>query len=133
MSVEKLRIVSGFVGGLLMVACATTNIDLPPVTDTPTGERLPGKIIWRDLLTHDPQGSQKFYGELFGWDFESIGGAAGLGSDSAYALIRHNGELIGGMIDTVALDDRNDISQWIVLMSVGDIDAAAAKFNSRRR
>ena len=110
----------------LFAACATVNIDLPSVTDSSTGERLPGKVIWRDLLTNDSVASQKFYGDLFGWEFESVGAAAGLGSDSAYTLIRHNGRLIGGMIDTVALNDRADISQWVVSMSVVDIDAAVA-------
>jgi predicted enzyme related to lactoylglutathione lyase len=28
------------------------------------------------------------------------------------------------MIDTLALNNRNDISQWVVLMSVEDIDAS---------
>jgi predicted enzyme related to lactoylglutathione lyase len=130
MSGIKLRGVSGFVGALLITACATINIDLPAVTDSPAGDRQPGKIIWRDLLTHDPEGSQRFYSELFGWQFESVGAASGFSSNSAYTLIRHNGKLIGGMIDTVALNGKNDISQWVVLMSVDDIDAAAAKFST---
>ncbi len=130
MSAKKIRVVSGLLGALLFTACATVNIDLPAVTDTATGARLPGKIIWRDLLTHDPEASQRFYEELFGWEFENIGGASGLKSNSAYTLIRHDGRLIGGMIDTVALNGRNDISQWIVLMSVDDVESAAAKFST---
>ena len=127
MSVKKRRVVCGLLSAILLTACATVNIDLPSVTEAPTGERLPGKVIWRDLLTHDPDGSQKFYEALFGWEFESIGNSAGLGSDSSYKLIRHNGRLIGGMIDTMALNNRDDISQWVVLMSVEDIDAGVVK------
>ena len=112
MSFRKLRSAAALLGVALATACATISIDLPSVTDTPTGERLPGKVIWRDLLTHDPQGSRKFYEALFDWQFEPVGSAAGLSSDSAYMLIRHNGSLIGGMIDTVELNNRNDISQW---------------------
>lgn len=107
-----------FVGG-----CASLNVSLPSITESPTGERLPGKIIWRDLLTNDPAASQRFYSELFGWKFEKIGEASNLRSDSAYTLIRHNGQLIGGMVDTVALNGRDDISQWVVLMAVEDLDA----------
>jgi len=128
MSMNKLRSVSLIVGATLVAACATIKVDLPSVTDAPTGERLPGKVIWHDLLTNDPEASQNFYRELFGWEFESVGSAAGLSSNSAYTLIRHNGRLIGGMIDTVALNKKDDISQWVVLMSVEDIDAATAKF-----
>ncbi|MDH3990564.1 MAG: VOC family protein, partial [Gammaproteobacteria bacterium] len=109
---------------LSIAACASVNVNLPSVTDSPTGERLPGKIIWRDLLTNDPAASKKFYGELFGWEFENVGTASNLKSDSSYTLIRHNGKLIGGMIDTLALNNRDDISQWVVLMSVEDIDAS---------
>ena len=115
---------------VFVAACATVNIDLPSVTDSSTGDRLPGKVIWRDLLTDDPVASQKFYGALFDWEFESVGVAAGLSSDTTYTLIRHNGRLIGGMIDTVALSNRSDISQWIVSMSVTDIDAAVAAFTA---
>lgn len=112
---------------LLSTSCATLNIDLPSVTETPTGQRLPGKIIWHDLLTNDPAASQHFYGELFGWEFESIGEASNLKRDSSYTLIRHDGRPIGGMIDTLALNNRDDISQWVVLMSVQDIEGTVKK------
>lgn len=128
MSATQLRIVFTVLFVTLFASCATVNIDLPAVTESPGGERLPGKIIWRDLLTNDPAASQKFYGALFGWEFDSIGSAAGLSKDSAYTLIRHEGRLIGGMIDTLALNNRADISQWVISMSVSDIDAAVAAF-----
>ena len=127
---NKLRFVGGIVVALLITACATINIDLPAVTDAPSGERLPGKVIWRDLLTHDTKASQEFYETLFGWEFESIGSDAGLASNSTYKLIRHEGRLIGGMIDTVALNKRSDISQWVVSMSVENIDDAVTRFSA---
>ena len=130
MLVKLLRNSTALLCCLLVVACATIQIDLPSVTDTPTGDVQPGKIIWRDLLTNDLEASKTFYGELFGWEFESVGNASGFGDESVYTLIRHDGHLIGGMIDTVALNNRDDISQWVVLMSVADIDAATAKFES---
>jgi predicted enzyme related to lactoylglutathione lyase len=128
MIANKARLLLATSCTLVLVACATTNINLPSITESPTGERLPGKIIWHDLLTNDPAASKRFYGELFGWEFESVGSFAGMGSDTAYTLIRHNGRLIGGMIDTVALNNRTDISQWVVVMSVEDVDAAAQGF-----
>ena len=125
MTANKLRLLLTTSFALALVACAATNVNLPSITDSPTGERLPGKIVWHDLLTNDPAASKRFYGELFGWEFESVGSFAGMSSDTAYTLIRHNGRLIGGMIDTVALNNRTDISQWVVVMSVEDVDAAA--------
>jgi len=117
--IKKVHIASILAYVLVAAACTTLNINLPSITESATGERLPGKIIWRDLLTNDPAASQRFYGELFGWTFESVG--------PAYTLIRHNGKLTGGMIDTLALNNRDDISQWVVLMSVEDIDTGIAR------
>jgi len=104
------------------ISCATTSVDLPAVTDRPTGEKSPGKVIWHDLLTHTPDASQRFYEELFGWTFETPAGGPGNGG---YKLIRHQGRLIGGMIDTVRLNGRTDISQWVTVLSVQDVDSAA--------
>lgn len=128
MTVRNIRLLITTTCALALAACATTNVNLPSITDSPTGERLPGKIVWHDLLTNDPVASKRFYGELFGWQFESVGSFAGMGSDSAYTLIRHNDRLIGGMIDTKALNSRTDISQWVVVMSVADVDAATQSF-----
>ena len=124
--IRNCRVPFLLLGALFVSACAALNVNLPSITETPTGERSPGKIIWRDLLTNDPAASQKFYGELFGWEFESVGEASNLRSNSAYTLIRHNGKLIGGMVDTLALNGRDDISQWVVLMAVEDLDARVA-------
>ncbi len=128
MTPMKIRLLVAMSCALLLAACATSNINLPSITESPTGERLPGKIVWHDLLTNDPAASKRFYGELFGWEFESVGSFVGMGSDTAYTLIRHNGRLIGGMIDTKVLNNRTDISQWVVVMSVDDVDAAAQSF-----
>jgi len=127
---RRTRFVLLSLSALFVASCASLNVNLPSVTESPTGERLPGKVIWRDLLTNDPAASQRFYSELFGWEFESVGEASNLRSNSAYTLIRHNGKLIGGMVDTLALNGRNDISQWVVLMSVENLDSRVAVVKS---
>ncbi len=98
---------------------------LPAISETPTGEQDTGRIVWHDLLTDTPAESRAFYGELFGWEFETPPGGIGVGNDDTYMLIRHNGALIGGMVDANALNRDSDISQWVTVMSVADIDAAA--------
>lgn len=111
---------------LLAGGVGCTAVNLPAVTDTPTNTRLPGKIIWHDLITDTPEASEAFYSGLFGWEFEPVGAGFGSLVRANYKLIRHNGRLIGGMIDQTRLDADEDISQWIVLMSTDDIDRAVA-------
>src|SRR5512135_1801302 len=48
-------------------------IDLPPITARPTGVFHPGKVVWFDLLTHDPATARAFYGGVLGWTFEEHG------------------------------------------------------------
>ncbi len=103
---------------LALGACAS-QFSVPPITRSATGEHLPGKIIWHDLLTDTPVRTQVFYTELFGWKFEAL-------PDKGinYMLIRHQGELIGGMIDQNRLPNEKDISQWVVGLSVTNIEEA---------
>ena len=112
---------------LLVAGCAAVSINLPPITEEATGERHNGKVVWRDLLTNTPEASQHFYGELFGWEFEEPGVIFGIGGAGGYTLIRHNGRLIGGIVDTNALGQDENVSQWITMMSVTDIDVAAGR------
>ena len=40
---------------------------LPPLNAPPTSLRIPGKLIWADLFTTDPEAATKFYCGVFGW------------------------------------------------------------------
>ncbi|MEP1594837.1 MAG: VOC family protein, partial [Halieaceae bacterium] len=110
------------IAGLLLLACVTacavTGFNIPPVTDASASGRLPGKLIWQDLLTDTPDRTENFYSQLFGWEFEPL--ASGIN----YTLIRHNGQLIGGMVDQNQLPNTADISQWVVAMSVTNVEKA---------
>ena len=110
---------------LMVQGC--TSVNLPSITESPTNLSLSGKVVWHDLITDDPEASARFYGELFGWEFEQVGRDYGLGSDINYTLIRHRGRLIGGMVNENELQRSEDISQWVILMSVADINAAVVK------
>jgi predicted enzyme related to lactoylglutathione lyase len=111
-----------FLIGLAIAGCAAVAPNLPAITDAPTGTRDSGRIVWHDLLTNTPEESMTFYSELFGWEFER----PTMISSGAYYLIRHDGRLIGGMVDANRLD-RGEISQWVTVVSVEDIDAAVAR------
>ena len=102
---------------LLLAACAGAQFNVPPVTQAADGSRQPGRIIWHDLSSDAPEQSRKFYSELFQWQFEPLPGIN-------YSLIRHRGDLIGGMVDQTRLPTSRDVSQWVALMSVDDVEAA---------
>ncbi len=105
-----------------VAGCSTLSVDLPAISESPTGERNPGRVVWHDLLTTTPEASRRFYGELFGWTFEKPGIVLGFGGSDAYMLIRHEGRLIGGMVDARNLERDENVSQWITVISVDDID-----------
>jgi hypothetical protein len=94
----------------------------PPIIDPPTGVRTPGKWVWADLVTHDVARAAAFYGDVFGWTFETYGGAD---DTDTYTLALADGVPIGGLVfDARPGDDRAAASRWIGLMSVTDVGAA---------
>lgn len=54
-------------------------------------------VVWWEIETPDPAGTQAFYGTLFGWTFERAfdGPESEVGRD--YWLVRHEGSGIGGL------------------------------------
>lgn len=111
---------------LAVAGCASISPNLPPITEEPTGNRHAGRIVWHDLLTNTPEASRTFYSELFGWEFEAPGIDLGFGTERSYMIIRHDGRIIGGMVDTNALGRKENISQWVTTMSVVDVDRAVS-------
>ena len=91
-----------------------------PITDRATPEALPGKIVWHDLLTHDAEAAQEFYGDLFGWSFESSIEAPG-----RYWDIKRDGRVIASMLAVGR--DEVDSPLWLVSVSVADVDGAASR------
>ena len=106
--------------------CAVSRPNLPAITEEATGARLAGKIVWHDLITHTPDASKRFYRELFGWEFQELSLDFAAGRTVNYSLIRHRGELIGGLVDANQLNrsDASQLSQWVVVMSVADVESA---------
>lgn len=108
--------------GLMLAACSQLTVKLPAIADS--HQYRPGQVVWRDLLTRDMEGIQRFYGELFGWQFSPVPGALG-GSD--YQLIEYRGQWIGGVVDTRNFKARDNLSQWVNVFSTRDMAASVAK------
>ena len=100
-------------------SCTTTNLVVPPVTESATHKYSPGKFVWHDLMTNDVAAVKKFYSDLFGWEF--------IGDDdpkARYTTIIQNGRPIGGIVFVADLEDGSNPSQWMSYLSVQDVDKA---------
>lgn len=95
----------------------------PPIVDPPTGQYTPGRWVWADLVTADVAAAADFYGQVFGWTFETYGGQD---DRDTYTLALADGLPIGGLVfDQRAMKGKTPSARWIGLMSVPDVRAAA--------
>ncbi|MCK4508860.1 MAG: VOC family protein [Desulfuromonadales bacterium] len=95
----------------------SSNLELTPVTESPTEVHRVGKFVWNDLLTDDVAVAKDFYGQLFGWTFEQQGG---------YTVINNNSQRIGGMAQVGEESGKTGAARWICSLSVADVDKATA-------
>src|SRR5262245_35345554 len=86
------------------------------------GRYYPGKFVWFDLVTDDLATVQRFYGEVFGWSFDTVGAAPAF-----YTYIEDGGERVGGMFFHVRPAGATTSARWLSLISVPD-PAEALRF-----
>jgi predicted enzyme related to lactoylglutathione lyase len=113
--------------GLLFAAAATAaDRYWPPIVDPPTGQHVPGRWVWADLVTTDVGRAAEFYGKVFGWTFETYGGAD---DRDTYTLVLADGVPVGGMVFDTRKESKDSgeppPARWIGLVSVPDVAAAA--------
>lgn len=78
-----------------------------------------GAMVLNQLNTTDPEGAQRFYGEVFGWTFAPVAGGA-----VPYWGVTNGASLNGGMM---ALDPAAPAPpHWLVYFTVEDLDGADA-------
>jgi len=74
-----------------------------------------GRFVWHDLMTKDVAAAKRFYGGLFGWQFENT-----KRGDRPYVIARLGADPVAGIVDVSALPDA--APQWISFMAVPDVD-----------
>lgn len=90
-----------------------------PVSPIATELRLPGKLIWVDLVTVDPRKAATFYNEVFGWTVHAQ-------SSDGYVELGHNGRRICSVV-AYDSDVAADVdARWLLSISVNDADSGAA-------
>jgi len=107
--------------GLVALLAATTALAderVSPITVEPTGEHHPGKVVWVDLVTPDVRRASDFYRQVFGW-------AVRLNENGDYAEASYKGRPVAAFV-RYEEDAPEDAAQWLISISVPDVDTAAA-------
>lgn len=102
-----------------------TDLMATPTHDAP-GSTTPGRFVWYELMSADPQAAARFYGGLVGWTV-----AVRPGSDlhgAPYHILSMGDRQVGGILQL----DRKMIAGgaragWLGYIAVADTDAAAKK------
>jgi predicted enzyme related to lactoylglutathione lyase len=90
----------------------------PPESDAPPPA---GQFCWDELLTTDPAGAARFYGELFGWTEEKMD----MGEMGTYRVMKR-GERFGGGIMQMP-PQAEAPPHWLSYVAVEDVDQWAEK------
>src|SRR5687767_11237983 len=81
-----------------------------------------GTFSWTDLSTDDFEGAKRFYGELFGWEFDDM--PTGDGEDAMlYSMAKVDGKDVGAVFK----GDGSLPVHWNSYVTVDDIDAMPEK------
>ena len=81
-------------------------------------ERYPdGTFCWVDLGTDDAPAAKRFYGGLFGWEFDDLP----TGEQGTYSICRLDGKAVAGLYD------RAERPGWGSYIKVEDVDRAAGR------
>jgi len=108
--------------GAASIAGCNRSDTLPPLVESRGTPQIPGKFVWHHLLTGDGEAARKFYGGLFGWEFE-------VKDDGRYSVITYQGINLGGILDTSRDGNVPKAGHWLSAISVSDIEASLAAIN----
>lgn len=118
---------------LVHLAMATTALaqqaavpPLPPITEPPSGERLPGKFIWADLFSSDVETSRKFYEQVFGWEWRVI-----KQPPKPYGVFYLDDLPLAGLAYREAPDGGDTYGRWIHYISVEDVNVTEDAISKR--
>lgn len=85
-----------------------------------------GRFIWYELITPDPDGAKRFYGEVVGWTAQDLPAPPGM---EPYAILQTDGVGVAGMMRRG--EAMRDVPpNWTGYICVDDCDAAAARVTS---
>lgn len=111
------RLICAVIFAAASSAASAANFSLPPFNTPASTEHHVGKVVWADLVTPDLGAAEKFYGGLFGWQFQVVRTGS-----SDYALAMFDGRPIGGLIQKPVPAGEHRQSAWLTFIAVRDVD-----------
>ena len=78
-----------------------------------------GTFNWGDLATDDPDAAMKLYGELFGWEFDTLP----IPDGGAYTLVNVRTQEVAGLFEP-GEEQAGIPPHWNNYIKVDDVDAA---------
>ncbi len=97
---------------------------LPPLVDQADGTRLPGKFVWADLFSSDPEASRDFLVGLLDWEWRWVSMEQG----RRYGIFYSGGSAVAGLVHHRRPDDPDAAyARWAYFVSVKDVDDALAR------
>jgi len=94
--------------------------DFPPLNTPATGESHPGKFVWAELFTVDPDAASKFYMGVFGWTGDTVDHHF-----VDYTVLMNGNRPVAGVRKRSAPTGKH-ISRWIHYIAVTDLAASLA-------
>ena len=95
---------------------------IPPLLETPTNVQIPGKFVWADLFSTEPNTSARFYGALFDWTSRTFTDEGG-----KYVMLRSAHGPVTGVVRGPDRKDDRPSARWVGYISSPDVDAGAEK------
>ena len=84
----------------------------------------PGTFSWVELATTDPDDAKRFYGGLFGWDFQDEARFEG----DVSAMARLDGEAVAGITEQSASPGTRGVPpSWVSYVTVASADESATR------
>src|ERR1700678_799621 len=122
-SISSSRLTSVLAGVALLavaLAPAARAAKFPALNTPPSTAQLPGKLVWADPFTNNPDEATHFYTNLLGWTAEPLEQKG-----KGYTVFSNNGHPVAGLAPRNATGS-NHPARWVGYFAVGDIDAALA-------
>jgi uncharacterized protein len=83
----------------------------------------PGSVSWNELETRDPAVAKRFYGAVFGWEFEEEEAPGGM----TYNVATVDGARVAGMADIKGRVPDQVPAHWMAYFVVEDAEGAVGK------